>query len=77
MPGRDGDNDCWRPQRPPGATKQLAQGGPGNRHIQPWIGGPYTAFNPVEMLHGGRDMEVEDVEIGEEHYRQGGLHTSL
>ena len=56
---------------------QTEQGGPGDCHSQPQIGGLESVFHTSVMLQGGEGMDVEDVEGQEAHYRKGGLHYRL
>ena len=53
------------------------QGVPGDRHHQPWLGGLDAEVHPAEMLQWGGGTDVEDVERGETHYGQGGIHPRL
>ena len=73
-PGRGGDTAGQIPQRPPGTTTGTTRGGFGDQHNKLGASGPSTTLNTKAQVQRERRLVMENVEIQENRYGQGGLN---
>ena len=70
----DGKYACWRPQRLPGKSEGPKGGTTSDRPCRTWTDGSSTTLlTKTEVLVGG-ELDVENVEIGENYLGTGKPH---